>query len=170
MTQRKFGKSTIARYLLPVYLAIAMIVPALLTAQDKTADNTNMEILREKMRADKKLLVAANMVLTDTEATAFWPVYEEYQKQLEQLNERLKTAIETYAKEFNANTLTDETAKKLIDETLTIDAAEVQMRKDFSGKLAEVLPGKKVARYLQLENKVRAALRYELAAQIPLVE
>jgi heme oxygenase len=142
----------------------------LVTAQEKTAEDTNMEILREKVRADKKLLIAANMDLTDTEATAFWPVYEEYQKQLDQLNDRLKKAIESYAEAFNANTLTDETAKKLIDESLAIDAAEVQMRKDFSGKLAEVLPGKKVARYLQLENKVRAMLRYELAEGIPLVE
>ena len=78
------------------------------------------------------------------EATNFWPVYEDYQKQLQNLNERLKKTIGSYAESFNANTLTDEAAKNLIDETLAIDEAEVQMRKDFSAKLAKVLPGKKV--------------------------
>jgi hypothetical protein len=170
MTQNNLRKFPIARYLLPLYLAVAFCAPALLSAQEKTADDTNMEILREKLRADKKLIIAANMNLSDAEATNFWPVYEDYQKQLQNLNERLKKTIGSYAEAFNANTLTDEAAKNLIDETLAIDEAEVQMRKDFSAKLAKVLPGKKVARYLQLENKVRALVRYELAAEIPLVQ
>ena len=51
-------------------------VPAL--SQDKPADN--MQILLEKVKADKKLLVAANMELTESEAKGFWPVYEGYQK------------------------------------------------------------------------------------------
>jgi hypothetical protein len=49
---------------------------ALAAAQDKPADN--MQIMREKVKADKKLLVASNMQLTEAEAKAFWPVYEEY--------------------------------------------------------------------------------------------
>jgi hypothetical protein len=34
----------------------------------------------------------------------------------------------------------------------------------------EVLPGAKVAHYIQVETKIRAIVRYELAAQIPLVQ
>jgi hypothetical protein len=53
-------------------------LPAL--GQDKPADN--MQILREKIKADKKLLVASNMELTESEAKNFWPIYEDYQKDL----------------------------------------------------------------------------------------
>ena len=42
-----------------------------------------MEILRQKIKADKKLVVAANLKLTDAEGTAFWPVYDAYQKDLQ---------------------------------------------------------------------------------------
>jgi hypothetical protein len=36
--------------------------------------------------------------------------------------------------------------------------------------LRKVLPAKKVARYLQIENKIRAVVKYDLAAVVPLVQ
>jgi hypothetical protein len=139
-------------------------------AQDKSAADTNMQILRDKVKADKKLLVAANMELTDAEAKGFWPIYEAYQRDLQLLNERLEKTILSYADAYNSQTLTDTTAKKLADEALAIDEEEIRMRKACAAKLTPVLPGKKAARYLQIENKIRALLRYELAGGIPLVE
>jgi hypothetical protein len=150
------------------WAAIEQTVPVF--AQDQSAADANMQILRDKVKADKKLVVAANMELTDAESKAFWPVYEAYQKDLQTLNERLKKAILTYADAYNNKTLTDEKAKQLTDEAIAIDEREIQMRKALAAKLAPILPGKKAARYLQIENKVRAALRYELAGGIPLVE
>jgi hypothetical protein len=155
-------------------MGMAVFIGALsisLYAQDQEkAGQTNMDILRDKIKADKKLVVAANMNLTAEEAKVFWPVYEDYQKDLAGLNERLKTTIESYADAYNKNTLTDEMAKKLMDEAIAIDESELQMRKDYAKKLAEILPGKKVTRYLQIENKIRAIVRYGLAGEIPLVE
>jgi hypothetical protein len=144
----------------------AFPIPAL--TQDKPADN--MQILREKVKADKKLLVAANMELTESEAKGFWPVYEEYQKDLTAINQRIVRLIESYAADYRANTLTDEKAKKLIDELVAIEQAEAGLKTSFVPKLREVLPERKVARYLQIENKIRAVVKYELADQVPLVQ
>lgn len=170
MKQFTFPKNVLTTILALFLLTAIVAAPGPAFAQEKSSDETNMEILREKLKADKKLMVAANMTLTDAEAKAFWPLYEEYQKELQAINARLEKTIESYAEAYNANTLTDEVAKKLSDEAMAIDEAEVQMRKTHAAKLATVLPGKKVARYMQIENKVRALVRYELAAQIPLVE
>ena len=153
-----------------LYAAVAAATllagPAAL-AQETAADN--MEILREKVRADKKLLVAANMQMSEQEAAAFWPVYEAYQKDLGALNERTRKAIESYATAYKAGTVPDETAKKLLDEALAIEAAEVDLRKSYVPKFSKVLPAAKVARYYQIEQKIRAAIKYELANGIPLV-
>jgi hypothetical protein len=130
----------------------------------------NMQILRDKIKADKKLLVAANMDLTESEAKAFWPVYEEYQKDLTAINQRIGKLIESYAADYNAKTLTDEKAQKLIDEMVAIEKADGGLQASFVPKLSKVLPARKVARYLQIENKIRAALKYELAANIPAVQ
>ena len=140
---------------------------ALAAAQDKPADN--MQILREKVKADKKLMVAANMELTESEAKAFWPVYDAYQKDLEAINQRTVKLIESYAADYRGNTLTDEKAKKLVDELVAIEQAEAGLKASYVPKLGKVLPMKKVARYLQVENKVRALVKYELAGGIPLV-
>lgn len=165
-----FNKNSVTTILAAFLLAVVFAGTGLVVAQEKSAEDTNMQILRDKIKADRKLLVAANMSLTDAEAKNFWPVYEEYQKELQAINARLKKTIASYAEAYNTNTLTDEGAKKLIDEAAAIDEAELQMRKAYATKLAKVLPGKKVARYLQIENKARALLHYELAAEIPLVE
>ena len=152
--------------MIPITLAAALALP--LAAQESA--NSNMEILRQKIKADKKLVVAANMGLSDAEGKAFWPVYDAYQSDLKKLNERLANAIAAYADAYNKGSVPNETAKKLLSESLSIDEAETALRKSYVPKLEAVLPETKVARYIQIESKIRAAIRYELAAGIPLVK
>jgi hypothetical protein len=147
-------------------LCVAVVAPAL--AQDKPAD-TNMQILLDKVKADKKLVVAANMELSEAEGKVFWPVYEAYQKELQAINDRVAKTILAYADAYNKKALTDDLAKQLTNEALAIDQDELTLRKTYAAKLNGVLPAMKVARYIQIENKIRAAIRYELATGIPLV-
>ena len=129
-----------------------------------------MQILLDKVRADKKLLVAANMDLSEQEAAAFWPVYEAYQKDLTALNGRIKDTIKSYADAYNAGAVPDATAKKLLNDALAIEASEVDLKKSYVPKFEKVLPAAKVARYYQIENKIRSAIKAELADGIPLVQ
>jgi hypothetical protein len=152
-----------------VVLCVAALTPVATFAQNEQS-NTNMQILLDKVKADKKLVVAANMGLNDAEGKGFWPIYEAYQKDLQALNDRLKKTILAYADAYNKNTLTDELATRLTNEALAIDQDEITMRKTYSARLGKVLPGKQAARYLQIENKIRAAIRYDLAEGIPLVQ
>ena len=149
-------------------LAIAAALAAPAMAQ--TTATTNMDILRQKIKADKKLVVAENLKLTEAEGAAFWPVYDAYQKDLQQINQRLVAAIKAYADAYNKGPVTNETAKKLLDEAVAIDDAEAKLKSASVPKIIAALPATKAARYVQIENKIRAALRYELAAGIPLVE
>ncbi len=140
-------------------------------AQAQEATQMTMDILKEKVKADKKLLVATNMNLTDAEAKSFWPLYDGYQKELEQINQRLITTVKSYADAYNAGKgeISNDTAKKLLADALAVEESEVKLRQSYAAKLGKVLPSTKVARYLQIENKIRALVRFELAAQIPLV-
>jgi hypothetical protein len=154
------------RYITEFVLAAALVVPVM--AQNTAT--TNMEILRQKIKADKKLVVAENLKLTDAEGANFWPVYEAYQKDLQQINERLATAILAYADAYDKGPITNEKAKQLLDEYLAIDDAEAKLQGAMTPKILAALPAVKAARYIQIENKIRAVVRYELAAAIPLVE
>lgn len=135
-----------------------------------TADDMNMQILRDKVKADKKALVAANMQLTDSEARRFWPIYDEYQNDLKVINERLAKVIVAYADAYNAGPVQDATAKNLLEESIAIDGAELDLRRTYAVRMTATIPAAKAARYLQIESKIRAAIRYELASHIPLVE
>jgi hypothetical protein len=147
----------------------AALLAAPAYAQGTSAD-MDMQILRDKIKADKKVVVASNMQLTDAEATAFWPIYDAYQNDLKAINARLGNAILAYSDAYKAGPITDQTAQKFLDEAIAIDDAEAKLRKDYAAKLTGAIPAAKAARYLQIESKIRAAIRYELAASIPLVQ
>ena len=131
---------------------------------------SHMDALRDKLKADKKVLVSHNMDLTDAEAKKFWPIYDEYQKGLQKLNDRTSKMITDYADAYNAGAVQDSTAKRLLNEAMSIDESELKMKKSAITKLHKVLPAVKVARYMQMENKIRAVIKYEMADSIPLAE
>jgi hypothetical protein len=153
--------------LLVIALAVALAVVAVpAVAQDQQADT--MQMVRDKIRADKKLLIAEHLPLTAAEAKAFWPVYDRYQGELSALNDRMIKLIKEYAN--NYQTMSDQTAKKLMDEYLAIEAARLKIRQAYVPRFRKVLRERQVARYYQLENKIQAAVSYDLAAEIPLVK
>jgi hypothetical protein len=136
------------------------------SAQDKPSDN--MQILIEKIKDDKKMLVAENMQLSEAEAMKFWPVYDHYQNELFILRMRSLKLIDNYAESYKS--MTNDVAKKLLDEYLTIERLRQKVREAYLPKFRKVLPEIKVVRYYQIENKISAVVNYELAKLIPLVK
>jgi NifU-like protein involved in Fe-S cluster formation len=136
-----------------------------LQAQDKPANN--MDLVREKIKADKKLVVAEAMALTEAESKAFWPVYDAYQGDISKINQRTVKLIQDYAASYKA--MTDPVAGKLLDEAIAIEKDRAALFATYRPKFSAVLPATKVARYYQIENKIRAAINYDLAASIPIM-
>lgn len=164
-----FMKSTI--------LLMAMLVAAPAFAQMQAADDQtakqeaeNMQALQQQVQADRKELVASNIQLTESEADKFWPIYDGYIEKLKEINQRTVALIDSYAADYNSDTLTDEKAGTLLKEMYSIQKSELKLQQSYAKDLSKVLPEKKVARILQIENKLRAIVKYQLAAQIPLVQ
>jgi hypothetical protein len=134
--------------------------------EEKAADD--MQIVKDAIKANKKLFISENMQLTESEAKAFWPVYERYQDGLEEIMERSIDLIDNYAKNYQK--MTDEIAEKLLEEFLDIECDYTELKKSYRPKFLKVLPAKKVVRYYQLENKIEAVGNYELAKEIPLIK
>ena len=146
--------------------ALACLASGIAAAQDKPADN--MDVLREKVRADKKLVVAVTLELTEGEAKAFWPVYGAYQSDMITHYDRVAKLIDDYAKAYA--TMDDATATELLGEFLALETDYAALLNRYLPKFQHVLPPRKVARFYQLENKLRAVLDYQLARAIPLVK
>ena len=130
----------------------------------------SMDALREAAKSNKKALVALNLKLTETEDKVFWKVYESYQKDIAKVNERLLNLIKDYAKEYKAKSLTDEKAKQLTSNYLVIEEDLLKLKKSDLEKVSAVIPDKKAMTYWQIENKIQAIIRFDVAINIPLAE
>jgi hypothetical protein len=157
---------TLSRMLMAASAAMLLYAAPPVRAAD--APQSNMDIVREAMRADKKAVIATNLQLTDAEAKAFWPVYDKYEKDLLTANNKLYQVVEEYA--LNYNKLTDAKGLELIHRYLSAEEARTKVRSSYLKDFSKVLPGLKVARFYQIENKLDAVVRYEMAGQIPLVK
>ena len=147
-------------------LLACLVTGVAATAQDKPADN--MDVLREKMRADKKVVVASVLELTESEAKVFWPVYNAYQSDMITHYDRLLKLVDTFAK--NYETMSDEMSMKLLTEYLALERDYVAILNAYLPRFKKVLPPRKVARLYQIENKARALVNYDLARGIPYVK
>jgi hypothetical protein len=158
---------SLCRIILITAAMVALLMPAALPvmAEEKPG---SMEELRDALKVDKKAFIEQYMELTQAEAKEFWPYYNSYQFDLQKINDRLIKLIDDYAK--NYKNLSDEDAIKMVNEYLAIERAQLKLRELYFRTLRKTLPVKKVARFLQLENKIRALEQYELAARVPLIK
>lgn len=170
-------KKYMTNLLNPVLFVLAATLALPAVAADSAAaskadgsETIKMDALRDAVKANKRLVVADNMYLTDAEAKAFWPVYDAYQQDLYKINQRLAKVINDYALAYNKGAVLNDTAKSLLDEAIAIELAEANLRQSYVPKLAKAIPAAKAARYMQIESKIRALVRYQLAEAIPLVK
>ena len=165
---RIFGTALALVLLAGNAIAQEAAMPKAMKPEATTAAQSQVDILLDTIRANRKALVAANMNLTDDQAKAFWPVYEKYQGELATNQDKVVALIDDYTKSFSD--MSDDKAMKLSQDYLGLENDRVQLRKTYLPEFAKVLPGRSVARLFQLENKMDAIVRYELAGDIPVLD
>ena len=149
-------------------IATVTILIAGLPAVAQVSDADYLQQLRADIQADRQALVAASLGLNDEEGEAFWPVYRNYRNDMAKVGDRMQKLIQDYAEIWGI--ATEEQAKTMVDEMLAIRRDELKGRKSHLSKFRKVLPEVKVARFLQIENKIDAIINLGLADSIPLVE
>jgi len=135
-------------------------------AQDKgAAERTSAEWLA-LIQADKKAIVAKSMDLTPDEAARFWPLYDEFQRELAVPQNAITRSLLDYI--AAGHSLTDANAKRITEETLAARKELARLQDRHFRRLLKVLPAHKAARYVQIENKIQAVVAYEGAKAVPL--
>jgi len=116
----------------------------------------------------KKQLIAANLTLTDSEATKFWQVYEQYSAETGKINDTRTAIIKEYSDEYE--TLTDDQADNLIRRWLDADIQQTKLRQRYVPIFRGVLPGKKAATFFQLDRRISTMIDVQLTSQLPLAQ
>ena len=156
-------------------LLLALVVGAGCTAAfaQKVTDNgieieKNLELMRRDLRSEKKKIIAVNVPFTDTEATKFWPVYDQYAAETERINNDRIVVLKEYA--ANLANLTDGQALALNNKSLAIDRSFATLRQRFIPQFVKVLKGKNLARFFQIDKRIGLLIDLQIAAGVPIVE
>jgi hypothetical protein len=133
-------------------LTIVLIIPI----SWSTAQNPNLE----KFSAYKIGFFTKKMNLSSEEAEKFWPVYNDYQKQKNQIQRERIMLI----RDFNQNesSLDDGQLTVMGDKLIKYISEESSLAVGFHKKIRELLPPAKVIRYYQAENQYKIQLLREL--------
>ncbi len=135
------------------------------TKSEQVASDQDIQLLRKDIRSQKKQLIAANLSLTATEATKFWPIYDQYQAEYTKIGDIKLALIKEYAQ--NLDTATDEQALDYLKRSEEISESVIQLRKRYVPLVNQVLPGKKTATFFQLERRIEMLLDVEVASLLP---
>ena len=149
-------------------LAVIAVLVLVSGAAQAAEPESQQTILLDSIRANRKALVAVNLQLSEEEAGKFWPLYDKYQSELNAAGDRVLAIVEDYTKSFHD--LSNDKAAKLMEDYLAAEAERVQVRRTYLPEFLKILPGRTVARFYQIDNKMDAVLRYDLAGAIPVVE
>jgi Spy/CpxP family protein refolding chaperone len=125
-----------------------------------------LEVSRQAVESQRRILVSGALPLTDAEADAFWPLYDAYEKERRPLDDRANRLVADFL--AGAATLTDAQAKAMVEEALQIEEGRVRVRRANFGRMVKAIPPRKVARFFQIDNKLDAVVRADVAKQIPL--
>lgn len=128
----------------------------------------DIELLRKNLRSQKKQTVAANLKLTDAQATRFWPVYDQYIAEQTKIHDQKYALIKELATSWGS--ISDEQALDMTKRMLAVDEQVAQLRINYVPSFLNVLPGRLVATFFQIDRRLQMTLDLQLMLQVPLIQ
>jgi len=146
-------------------LVVVALVSLAAPAVAQTVSDT-LEVTRQAIESQRRVLVSGALPLSDAEADAFWPLFDAYEKERRPIDERANTRVANFL--AGAASLTDAQAKALVEDALKIDEERLRVRRTWLGRMAKAIPPRKLARFYQIDNKLDSVVRADVARQVPL--
>jgi hypothetical protein len=146
-------------------LVVVAFVCLSAAAAGQTVTDT-LEVSRQAVESQRRILVAGALPLTEAEADAFWPLFDAYEKERRPLDERANNLVADFF--ARAANLTDAQAKAMVEEALEVEEGRLRVRRTYLSRMAKAIPARKLARFYQIDNKLDSVVRADVARQVPL--
>ena len=166
MGKRPRSRFSASRLYLPVIILTVLGFFTTVSAEDGADDQ--LAAATEELKKNRKRVVSENLNLNEQEARMFWPVYEKYERDLFVIGEKRRLVIAKFGENYES--MTDAMAKQIMMDRIILDEEHNQLRRRYLAQFEKVLPMKKVARYYQIERKIRAAIDAGIAQELPLIQ
>jgi hypothetical protein len=152
-----------ARFELFGILAI-LLIPAVIRGQDM---DSNIELLRADVRAEKVAILGQAMDLTEEEASAFWPIQREYEGELAKLYDERVALIKAYAESYES--MSDEVATDLAESVLDMEKRRIELKERYFERMSIAVSPSVAARFLQIDNQINMLIDLQIAGSLPLI-
>ena len=127
-----------------------------------------IELLKSDLKTNKKQLITEVMQFTQKESEAFWPIYTDFEHELDKLSNKRIANIKDFA--ANYDSLTNKKADELIKNSFSFFEERLSLNKKYYKKFAEVLTPVVAAKYMQLENQIQLVLDISISANLPMAK
>jgi len=129
--------------------------------------NTDIQLLRSDLQADKNKVIADTMQFTDAESSAFWPVYRDYVRDQQKIGDERLEVIKDYAKNYDS--MNDDKARDMVQRMINVEDETLNLREDYWPKFMKALGAKRAAKFYQIDNRITLMVNLQLASAIPLI-
>jgi hypothetical protein len=127
-----------------------------------------IDILKTDVKIQKSTIIRVNMKLTKAEGDKFWPVYKNYEHDLDKINDERIAVIRYYARNYNH--LTDEESEELAKKVFKWREKRIKLKKNYYKKFKKVSSSKTATKFFQLENQLSLLYDLQIASKLPLIK
>ncbi len=146
--------------------ALALALLGLAAAATAQTVKDQLDLTRQRVESQRRVLVAGSLPLTEAEEKAFWPLFDDYEKERRPIDERANRLVADFV--AGAASLSDAQAKAMLAEALQVDEGRLKVRRSYLDRMAKVIPPRKLVRFFQIDNKLDSVVRADISKQIPL--
>ena len=133
----------------------------------KPLTDSDIQLMRSDVQADKNEIITHTMQFTDAESTAFWPVYRDFARDQQVIGDDRVALIKDYA--TNYDSMDDAKAKDMVQRMINIEDKTLNLREDYWPKFMKALGAKRAAKFYQVDNRITLIINVQLSANIPLI-
>jgi hypothetical protein len=133
----------------------------------KPLTDSDIQLLRSDVQADKNTIIAHTMQFSDTESAAFWPVYREYARDQQAIGDQRLQLIKDYAQNYDS--LDNSKAQDMVQRSINIEQKNLSLRQDYWPKFMKALGAKRAAKFYQVDNRLSLLVNLQLTSAIPLI-
>jgi hypothetical protein len=139
---------------------------AVVSEDTQWSPDQDIQLLKSNIRAQKKLIVAANMDLTDDEAEKFWPIYNRYAADLAKTYDTEIALLQEYLE--NNDSMSGEQAESYLRRRAAVEKDMMQVRLKYLPEFRKALTGRETALFYQIDWRLDLMINLQLA-QAPMV-
>lgn len=151
--------------LFTVALAI-LTVPSFSGAQSQTpVDDSPRGGATRNVQSDRAEIISYTMDLSPKDAAAFWPIYQEYERERSALYDRRMAVLKEYEEKYLS--ISDDDAKAMANRMFEYDFQAMEVNRKYFKKLNKVLPTYTVAKFFQVEHRIDLMVEMKATPTLP---